>query len=370
MVKEIYLQRFNIRKQLKRDATVCCLGKRRQGKTTIMENIAFELQFKRVLALCGSLGAKKGFQKFMPHCLVFTGSVKKLQDIVTAHSKWVNKHPDVKLTEFETAIFIDDMAFSQPFMRSGELKELALNGRQLGLFVCISVQYMMEMTPSLRGNLDYVIMTKESSRTNREKIFKQYGGTLSCMAHFDRILEACTQDYGVLVIDTTATSNSVESYMYHYRANADLPAWKVGEPVPASWKVLVGEQTEEELQEEEDGGGGGGSNNNQQVIIAISPQECEGQEHAYNSNVIVGNDQTNVPFGGNNHNNTNGMNGMNNNITRGMNSLNINDGQFDNNSYGANNYNHNNANNGYSNKPITLAPAVANYIDINAIKPN
>lgn len=238
MVKDIYLNRFNIRQKMKRDATVGVLGKRRQGKTTIMKNIAFELEFQRAIALCGSLGAKKGFLEFMAPRFVCSGSVPKLRDVVREHTKWVNKHSNIPLTEFETAIFIDDMAFSPQFMRSDELKELAMNGRQLGLFICISIQYMMEMTPSLRGNLDYIIMTKETSRQNREKIYKQYGGALPTMAAFDRILDACTRDYGVLVIDTTETSPELEKCMYHFRANADLPAWLLGTPKPAPIPLL------------------------------------------------------------------------------------------------------------------------------------
>ena len=238
MVKDIYLQRFDIEKQMKRDATVVLLGGRRRGKTTIMKNIAYLLRFLRAIALCGSLGAKNGFLEFMAQRFVCNGSAAKLREVVREHTKWVNKHPNVKLTEFETAIFIDDMAFSPQFMRSDELKELAMNGRNLGLFVAIAVQYMMEMSPSLRGNLDYVIMTKESSRTNREKIYKQYGGSLGSMSHFDIILDACTQNYGVLVIDTTATTSKVESYMYHFRANPHLPKWMLGQPMPSPTVLL------------------------------------------------------------------------------------------------------------------------------------
>lgn len=227
----VLLKRFPMGR-MQRDALVGILGRRRQGKTRLMEMIAYEMQFERAAALCGTMGAQQGFLRFMDPEYVFKGSVAVLKQLLRAHSQWVLQHPDVPVSKFETAFFLDDMVFDDKFMRCQELKELALNGRQLGLFVCLAVQYMMEMRPSMRSSLDYILVTREINKSNRDLIYKFYLGFLPTRAYVDKFINKCTEDFGVMVVDSTETTTDVTRCLYHYRANPDLPKWKLGEPRP------------------------------------------------------------------------------------------------------------------------------------------
>lgn len=228
LLQHVYLKRFRP-ETLNRDSFVAIIGKRRQGKTTLMENIALAMNFPRAVALCGSTGSKKYFSKFLLDSYIHEATVEKLRQIMNARDKQLKKTPTPQPPEVETLLFIDDIAFSRQFMFSEEMKNLAMNGRHQVFCPIISIQYLMEMSPSLRGNLDCIFVTRETSRINRRKLWENWGGCCSTLAHFEKILDACTQDYGCLVIDCQAKSTNYEDCFFHYRANPDLPPWTLGD---------------------------------------------------------------------------------------------------------------------------------------------
>lgn len=223
----IYLQRAQIRK-IQRDSFIAVLGKRRMGKTTLMENLGEALQFPRAVALCGSTGSMEQFKKFIPASYVHKASVEVLQHILREREKQINENPE-RASELETLLYIDDMAFDRNFMFSKVMKELAQNGRWLRFCVVISIQYVMDMSTALRTNIDYLFVTREHSRTNRRKLFENWGGCCSTLVQFEQFLEACTQNFGCLVIDGTSPTTKFEKCFYHYRANPSLPPWLLGD---------------------------------------------------------------------------------------------------------------------------------------------
>lgn len=225
---DVNLQRFDPCK-IHRDGFVAIIGKRRIGKTTIMENLGNALAFPRAIALCGSQGSIEHFKKFIPECYVHRGTIEILRYIIDEREKQVKANPDLPTSELETLLYIDDMACSREFMYSKEMKRLAMNGRWLRFCVVISVQYLMEMSPALRINLDYIFVTREPSRVNRRKLWENWGGCCPTLGHFELFLEKCTQKRGCLVIDCTAETTTYEDFFSHYRANPSLPAWQLGD---------------------------------------------------------------------------------------------------------------------------------------------
>lgn len=235
---DVYLQRFDPSK-MKRDAFVAVIGKRRIGKTTIMENLGHALKFPRAIALCGSMGSMLHFRKFIPECYVHPATIEILRFIIAERKKMVEANPDLPAEQLETLLYIDDMAFVRKFMYSEEMKQLAMNGRWLFFCVIVSVQYLMEMSPALRQNLDYILVTRELSRVNRRKLWENWGACCPTLDHFGLFLEKCTNKHGCLVLDATVDTTKMDEVFSHYRANPSLGQWCLGDEAFRRHHVLL-----------------------------------------------------------------------------------------------------------------------------------
>jgi hypothetical protein len=81
------------------------------------------------------------------------------------------------------------------------LMELFVAGRHYRLFVLITTQYAKAITPTIRGNTDYIFIMKTIQQRQREALWEDFGDFLTKDA-FAQILDAYTEDNETLVIDT------------------------------------------------------------------------------------------------------------------------------------------------------------------------
>ena len=84
---------------------------------------------------------------------------------------------------------------------------------------------------SLRTNIDYIFTMRENIRMNREKLFKYYFGQFSKFDEFDKVMNACTQDYKALVLDGTVSSTIPTDSVMWYKARIDVPEFRLCKPV-------------------------------------------------------------------------------------------------------------------------------------------
>ena len=228
LLTHVRLRRFEP-STMYRDAMIAIIGRRRFGKSTLMENIAYAMKFKRAVGLAGTSGALQQLKRYIPESYLHRGSIERLKHIIDERDMQLAKNADNPPDNYETGLLIDDMAPYKKFMSSEQLNVLASNGRWLQFCVIICIQYLILLSTTMRGNIDYIFVTRELSRRNRRLLFENWGGCCPTQKHFDKILDSCTKEFGCLVIDCTATGTEFEDYFYHYRADPDLPRWELGD---------------------------------------------------------------------------------------------------------------------------------------------
>ena len=228
----IELQRL-VPANMLRDASIGLLGQRRQGKTTLGEDLLYHIKFRRAYALCGSVGSMKSFRKFIFDTYIQRATIERVEELVQQQAE---RSEDESLTEeeVENCLIIDDKGFDKKFMKHATMGELASNGRQFKMATLIMVQYLYQMTTELRGNLDYIIFTREQSVDNSEKARKQYGGLCgrgaTGVAVWSALCAESTMNRCVMVIDQTITDSvSVEDCYFWYRARFPMPRWRLGD---------------------------------------------------------------------------------------------------------------------------------------------
>ena len=59
------------------------------------------------------------------------------------------------------------------------IREIFMNGRHRHVTLVIAVQYVMDMPPDLRTQVDYVFALRENVIKNRERLYRQFFGFLT-----------------------------------------------------------------------------------------------------------------------------------------------------------------------------------------------
>jgi len=212
---QIHLKRFDINR-IKSTHVVLFVGRRGSGKTTLVRDVLFH-------------------KRKMPSGVLFGGKYD-LGDLFPPTFAHDTYKPEILKTTFErckktlspTAGVLDDCMFDkQMFRRCKVFRDVLMNGRHFNFLILITVQYLMDMAPELRSQVDFVFVLKENIIANIERLWKYFFGVVESVQTFKSILMACTDNYGALVLDNTSLSNNLSDSLFYYRAEPH-PRFKFG----------------------------------------------------------------------------------------------------------------------------------------------
>ena len=210
-------------------SVIVVIGKRGSGKSVILRSI---MHAKRhiPLGICVS-GTEEGNRAYsgsngpIPAEFVFSEfNERAIERLVDRQKKLLNANKPVS----SAFIILDDVMYDPKVMRTKIMRELFLNGRHFKLLLILSCQYLIDVPTYARGNTDWVVCLREPIISNRQKMYKFFGGVLPDYNRFASLLDQTTQNYESLVINQTGTSNSAEDVFYWYRAQFPLPVFRMG----------------------------------------------------------------------------------------------------------------------------------------------
>jgi hypothetical protein len=204
------------------------LGSRGRGKSTLVGDILYFIQdIPFVMVMSGTEEANGHFSKivhplfvyskFEPEALIeLVNHQKKKAKILQAEGKELKKCP-----EHHVCVILDDLAYDKAMMKLEAIREIFFNGRHYGITLFITFQFMMELRPDMRANVDYVFVCKENKKDNLERLHKYFFGMFDKIADFKKTLQACTNDYGCLVLQNNSLSDRIEDQVFWYKARLD-----------------------------------------------------------------------------------------------------------------------------------------------------
>lgn len=158
------------------------------------------------------------YSKFIPSSLIHEEYTPELLDKLFDRQKkalrdnWKNPHAFL--------IFDDTLSDADNWKKDQRIKEIFYNGRHYKLLFLLTMQYPMGITPGLRCNIDYTFILRTPNQKNRKDLYDNYCGMFPSREIFEKVLDACTEDYGCIVIDNTTRSNKLEDQVFYYRADA------------------------------------------------------------------------------------------------------------------------------------------------------
>jgi hypothetical protein len=219
MADKIKIKKFDMN-QLKKDAIIVLLGKRRTGKSFMVKDILYhkrkDLPMGTVISRTDKLS--HFYDEFIPKLCIHERYSADILDKVIQRQAKANKENWKQKGAF---LLMDDcLADAANWIRDETIKEIFYNGRWYKLLFILTMQAPMAIPPALRTNIDYTIILKNNNNSDREKIYKHYAGVFPTREMFEKVLDACTEDYTGLIIDNTTHSNKLEDQIYYYKASS------------------------------------------------------------------------------------------------------------------------------------------------------
>ena len=214
---EFTIHQFDMRK-IKKESIIVLLGKRNTGKSILVRDILYHKRDIQIGAVVSHTDHLTHFyDRFIPNILINkeynTDILTKLFDRQkkAIDENWKNPHAFL--------LFDDCLSDAKTWGKDKCIKELFFNGRHYKLLFILAMQIPLGIPPGMRTNVDFTFILKNNNNSDREKIFKNYAGMFSSKAHFESVLDACTEDYNCLVIDNTTQSNKIEDQVFYYKAD-------------------------------------------------------------------------------------------------------------------------------------------------------
>jgi energy-coupling factor transporter ATP-binding protein EcfA2 len=210
---------------IKDDAVVLLIGKRGTGKSTMLRNIMYHMRKKLDvgIAMCPTedeTDANDGLHTFIPSCMIYDEYKPNVVTRMLKYQKRYSKRHGKQNTK-RMFVIMDDCMYDKSVMKGKEIRDIHMNGRHRKIFFINAVQYLMDIGPDLRTNIDYVFALKENIISNREKLHKYFLGMFDSYPEFSNTMDTLTDGFSALVLNNRVRSTKTEDCVFWYEANPE-----------------------------------------------------------------------------------------------------------------------------------------------------
>lgn len=225
----IQIKKFNPVVQLTQTATVLLIGKRGSGKSTLMRDLMFHMKdaLNFGLAMSPTEESTASLGTFIPRSCIYNNFSSTALDVMLEIQR-----KSVKAGKWKQMYLImDDCMYDKKVMKGVNIRELFMNGRHRKIFHMNAIQYLMDIGPDIRSQVDFVFALKENIVNNREKLWKFFFGMFENFSDFNKVMSSCTNGYDAIVLDNTKRSNELSECVFWYTANPATPEFTIGDRI-------------------------------------------------------------------------------------------------------------------------------------------
>lgn len=272
------LQRWDT-SDIKLDATIIAIGKRRTGKSWAFRNIMYEMKDKipAGIVISQTDELNKFWRQYIPKQYIYKKYDPSILDFVFQRQKAIlnDKQKSKQQIEKEAPFFIllDDVISDQRLKYDENLMELFVAGRHYKLFVLITTQYARGITPVLRGNADYILVFKTMQGRQRECLWEDFGDFMTKDGWFT-LMDAYTEDNELIVFDTSDNTSEPLDMLKWWKAE-DPGKFHIGS------KEYWDSAEQDLLIPPEDGGGNPTHHLESDILKMLPPRAQNGMKPGY-----------------------------------------------------------------------------------------
>ena len=210
------------------------IGRRGTGKSILVTDILYHMRkIPMGVVMSGTEEYNEHYKEYIPDSFIYGQYEPDVIEKIITHQQSVIKKcktPEEKEnTNNSVFMLLDDCMFDNKWTRDKNMRCIFMNGRHYRIFFMLTLQYCMDLPPSLRGQIDYVFILRDNILENKQKLYKHFFGIFPNFDSFNEVLTQCTENFECLVLNNRTTSNKIEDVVFWYKAKLDRK-FKMGSP--------------------------------------------------------------------------------------------------------------------------------------------
>lgn len=205
---------------------IVVVGKPGTGKSSLIKGLLYSKKhiFPVAEAMSGSEDTNHTFSQFLPSTFVYNEyNEEKMKDFVK-RQKLAKEH----LQNPWAVIILDDCTDDPKIFNNPIQNAYYKKGRHWKCMYILSLQYAMDVKPSIRTNIDGIFILRESIESNREKLYKNYASIIPTYELFCELLNQLTEDYHAIYIHNATATNNWQDCVFYWKAKLPPKDWKFG----------------------------------------------------------------------------------------------------------------------------------------------
>jgi hypothetical protein len=241
---QLKIKKFNP-KSIKQHRIILIIGRRGSGKSTLCADILYHIRdnIDFGVFMTPTEESAESFRKCVPDSWVYDSyNPQKLEEMLRIQRMLSRTNKQRNLL-----CVLDDCMYDPKTMKGVAMRDLHMNGRHLKCQFVNCVQYLIDVPPAIRSQCDYIVVLKEPIHSNQVKLWKYFFGIFSNFKDFSAVLSRCTDNFSALVLDNTSPTSELDDCLFWYRANQNLPDFKIGKQIywDLSRKHALGREEQE-----------------------------------------------------------------------------------------------------------------------------
>ena len=198
------------------DGKVCLIiGKRGTGKSVLLKDLMyFKRHFQAGVVMSGTEEGNGYYKGWVPDVFVYNDFNSKVIAKIITRQKRLSKEGRAK----PVFIVLDDCLYDKKILRDKDMRAIFMNGRHWKINLWCTAQYLMDVPPDIRMQIDYVFAFRDNTFNNRKKLHSHFFGVFRKFDDFCHVMDRCTENYECLVLNNATQSNDIEKTVFWYRA--------------------------------------------------------------------------------------------------------------------------------------------------------
>ncbi len=228
------------------DKILVFIGKRGSGKTKLMKSVLAQMThiFHSGIVFSETEDGNGAWGKHVPGLYIYSDYNTKALDAFIQRQRRITRENHTRFQQMyhrkpndeETyrlrappafVVFEDCFSDKTRINRDKMVSYLFKNGRHFNICAFLTVQWLLDLNPSMREQIDYCFFTKTMQRSVKAKLYEHYFSFYPTQRAFERHFNKFTENYGSMVLKTVGTSYEINKNVFWYRAKLDVP-FKLG----------------------------------------------------------------------------------------------------------------------------------------------